>query len=196
MTLTELKAAVPASSWLREALARVAVEPAAIARYFPAAGRHCGRTALPSVPGWTADAAARALLLATLPADRVAGTAAELYRHGDAAEKLAVLQAMPLLPLGDAGVPLLHDALRTNDTRLVAAALGPYAERLDDAAWRQGVLKCLFMGVPLARVHALTERADGELATMIDTFAQERRAAGRDVPSDALALRGWVRALG
>ena len=28
-------------------------------------------------------------------------------------------------------MPLLHDALRTNDARLVAAALGPYAEHLD-----------------------------------------------------------------
>lgn len=188
MTLTELRAAVPASGWLREALARVAVEPAAIARYFPAAGRHCGRTALPGLPGWSADAAARALLLAALPADRVAGTAAELYRHGDAAEKFAVLQALPLLPLGDAGVPLVRDALRTNDPRLVAAALGPYAARLDAAAWRQGVLKCVFMEIPLNTVDKLVERADAVLAGMLARFAEERRAAGRDLPADARAL--------
>ena len=37
-------------------------------------------------------------------------------------------------------LPVVRDALRTNDTRLVAAALGPYAAaHLDDAAWRQAV---------------------------------------------------------
>ena len=79
-----------------------------------------------------------------------------------------------------AGVPLLHDAIRTNDTRLVAAALGPYAGHLDDAAWRQAVLKCVFMGVPLAAVDGLDERADAELAAMLAALADERAAAGRD----------------
>ena len=83
-----------------------------------------------------------------------------------------MLRALPLLPVGDAGVPLLHDAIRTNDTRLVAAALGPYARHLDDAAWRQAVLKCVFIGVPLAVVHDLDERADAELAA-------DARRAGR-----------------
>lgn len=159
-----------------------------VAALFPAAGRRWGRDPLPGVPGWTADEAARALLLAAVPVDRLAGEVEAAYRYGDASEKHAVLKALPLLPIGAAGVPLLHDALRTNDTRLVAAALGPYAEHLDDAAWRQGVLKCVFMGVPLAAVHGLNERADDELAAMLAAFAQERTAAGREVPADALAL--------
>jgi hypothetical protein len=155
-----------------------------IAKLFPAAGRRWGRDPLPTAPGWTADEAARALLLDDVPVDDIEAA----YRYGDASEKAAVLKALPLLPIGDAGVPLLHDALRTNDTRLVAAALGPYAEHLDDSAWRQGVLKCVFMGVPLAGVHGLNERADDELASMLAAFAQERTAAGREVPADALAL--------
>ncbi|NMO52332.1 sugar phosphate isomerase [Actinoplanes sp. TBRC 11911] len=155
-----------------------------VATQFPAAGRRWGRDPLPGLPGWTADEAARALLLASAPF----AEAEAAYRYGDADEKRAVLKALPLLAIGSEGVPLLHDALRTNDTRLVAAALGPYAEHLDDAAWRQGVLKCVFMGVPLATVHGLTERADDELAAMLAAFAQERTAAGREVPADALAL--------
>jgi hypothetical protein len=155
-----------------------------VATMFPAAGRRWGRDPLPGVPGWTTDEAARVLLLAGAPY----AEAEAAYRYGDADEKRAVLKALPLLSIGDEGVPLLHDALRTNDTRLVAAALGPYAERLDDAAWRQGVLQCVFMGVPLAAVHGLTERADDELAAMLAAFAQERTAAGREVPADALAL--------
>jgi len=187
-TLDELRAAVPTQGWLGEALDRVAGDPTAIERLFPAAGRRCGRGPLPGVPGWRTDEAARALLLAALPADRVAAGAEVLYRHGDSAEKLAVLKALPLLPIGDEAVPLLRDAIRTNDTRLVAAALGPYARHLDDAAWRQAVLKCVFMGIPLSAVDGLDDRADAELATMLAGLVAERTAAGRDMAPDALAL--------
>ncbi len=180
--------ALDADGWLARGLARLLDDPGALGSLFPAAGRRCGRGPLPSAPGWTADEAARVLLLDALPRDRLPQELEAAYRYGDAAEKRAVLKALALLPLGDEGVPLLRDALRTNDTRLVAAALGPYAARLDDAAWRDGVLKCVFMGVPLAVVHGLDDRADADLAGMLDGFARERRAAGRDVPADALDL--------
>ncbi|WP_043617043.1 EboA domain-containing protein [Nonomuraea candida] len=178
--LREALRGTPGWDWLRDALAR----PETIARSFSSAGR----APLPGAPGWTADEAARALLLAALPPDRVAEVAADLYRYGDADEKRAVLKALPLLPVGARAVPLLHDAIRTNDTRLLAAALGPYAAHLDPAAWRQAVLKCVFMGVPLAEVHDLDRRADDGLAAMLAAFAAEREAAGRPVPGDAAAL--------
>ncbi|MFC0504033.1 EboA domain-containing protein [Micromonospora costi] len=190
MTADELRAAlrgVPDPDWLDAALRRVAGEPDAITRFFPAAGRHCGRAALPDAPGWTADEAARAVLLTALPTDHARYTDT-LYRQGDAAEKRAVLKALPLLPIGAAAVPLLHDAIRTNDTRLLAAALGPYARHLDVAAWRQAVLKCVFTGVPLAVVADLDARADGELAVMLAGLAAERHAAGRAMPADATDL--------
>ncbi|MEV6375382.1 EboA domain-containing protein [Micromonospora musae] len=190
MTADHLRVAlggVPDPDWLDEALRQVATDPATITRFFPAVGRRCGRDALPDAPGWTADEAARALLLTALPSDH-AGYADALYRRGDAAEKRAVLKALPLLPIGAAGAPLLHDAIRTNDTRLVAAALGPYARHLDAAAWRQAVLKCVFTGVPLAVVADLDSRADGELAVMLGGLADERHAAGRDMPADATDL--------
>ncbi|MFI5484858.1 EboA domain-containing protein [Micromonospora echinaurantiaca] len=190
MTADQLRAALREVSdpdWLAEALRRVAAEPDSIARWFPAAGRRCGRHELAGLPGWTADEAARVLLLTSLPT-RHAERADALYRHGDAAEKRAVLKALPLLPIGAAGVPLLHDAIRTNDTRLVAAALGPYARHLDPAAWRQAVLKCVFTGVPLAVVADLDTRADAELAAMLAALAAERHAAGRSMPADATDL--------
>ena len=190
MTVEELRAALaatPGEGWLADALRRVANRPATVALLFPQAGRRCGRGPLAGAPGWNADEAARAVLLAALPADAAAEIAA-LYRYGDAAEKRAVLKALPLLDIGDAGVPLLHDAIRTNDTRLVAAALGPYARRLDDAAWRQAVLKCVFMGVPLAAVHDLDDRAEGELAVMLAGLSAERAAAGRALAADAADL--------
>ncbi|MGY0232255.1 EboA domain-containing protein [Longispora urticae] len=183
--------APPANAWLDAALDRVALEPASIGTLFPAVGRHCGRA--PLAEGWRTDDAARALLLTALPARAVLGEVRALYRYGDADEKRAVLLALPFLALDDQCVDLLGDALRTNDTRLVAAALGPYAAHLDDAAWRQGVLKCVFTGVPLAAVHGLTDRADAELAVMLAGLADERAAAGRTVPDDALALLHTLR---
>ncbi|WP_253290063.1 hypothetical protein [Verrucosispora sioxanthis] len=50
------------------------------------------------------------LLLASLRTDH-AEQAGALYRTGDAAEKRAVLKALPMLPIGAAGTPLLHDAI-------------------------------------------------------------------------------------
>jgi len=39
--------------------------------------------------------------------------------------------------------------------------------------------------VPLAAVSGIAERGDAELARLVEGFAAERRAAGRDVPDDA-----------
>jgi hypothetical protein len=181
-TLDTLRAGLKDDVRLGDDLHRAAADPGVVAALFPAAGRRYGRA--PLSDGWTTDEAARALMLAVLPP----GGIADVYRYGDTAEKLAVLKALPLLPIGDEAVPLLEDALRTNDTRLVAAALGPYSDRLGQQAWRQAVLKCVFMGVPLANVHRLTDRADAELGAMLRSFAEERHAAGRDMPPDAVAL--------
>ncbi|SEK75798.1 EboA domain-containing protein [Nonomuraea pusilla] len=179
---------MPVAAWLDTALTAAVERPETVGRSFARAGRQAGRAPLPGVPGWTADEAARALLLAALPADRLPAEIDDLYRHGDAEEKLAVLKALPMLAAGPAGLPLLHDAIRTNDTRLLAAALGPYARHLGQAAWRQAVLKCVFMGVPLTAVDGLDERADHELAVMLAAFSDERAAAGRPMPADAAAL--------
>lgn len=142
-------------------------------------------------PGWTVDDAVRALLLDALPPGgpaALAGTLTLLYRHGDAAERRGVLRALAVLDrdgrLGPAALPLVEDAIRTNDPRLVSAALGGYAARhLGAPAYRQAVLKCAFTGIPLSRVAGLDERADAELARMLDAYARELTAAGRPVPS-------------
>ncbi|NUO35098.1 MAG: EboA domain-containing protein [Dermatophilaceae bacterium] len=172
-------------------LADVAAEPDRIERHFPAAGRTAARE------GRDGDAAREALLLA-LPGDTayVVGVVWRLYDQGDAAERRAVLLALPALDaagrpngIGDAALPIVRDALRTNDTRLVAAALGPYAAaHLDDDAWRQAVLKVLFTGIPVGEVAGLATRADAELARMVRDYAAEREAAGRAVPDDAYTV--------
>ncbi|MFD5779343.1 EboA domain-containing protein [Streptomyces sp. NPDC126933] len=187
-----------AAAWLDEALAEAATArdaaPAAADNVaaswelrFAAAGRHCGRS------GDTVDSV-RTLLLQEARADLA--TLTRLYHQGAAAERRAVLLALPDRVEGPGALPLTEDALRTNDTRLVAAAVGPYAAaHLDPHAWRHAILKCLFTGVDLDAVDGLDRRAhgDAELARMLADFAAERTAAGRSVPADlhrALNLTG------
>lgn len=177
--------------WLEDRRAEVTGGERPLGEVFPAVARTVGRGELDG--GWTADEAARAVLVlafaADRPAEQVVAELTALYRYGDTAEKLAVLRSLAVPGLaqavGDRLTGLLQDAIRTNDQRLLAAALGPYGTAyLDGDAFRQAVLKCVFTGVPLALVHGLPDRADAELARMMTDFAAERSAAGRDVPAD------------
>ncbi|MER7788287.1 EboA domain-containing protein [Streptomyces sp. NPDC097640] len=169
-----------ARAWLRQALDEAAAHPGgprpAWELRVAEAGRRCGSR--------HADAA-RLLILHAAQADPA--TLARLYHQGTAAERRAVLSALPHLVPGPDAVPLVEDALRTNDTSLLAAALGPYAARhLDPHGWRHAVLKCLFTGVPVDAVAGLAERGrgDAELARMLADYAAERTAADRPVPAD------------
>lgn len=166
-----------ANEWLGEAADSLAADPERIGAVFPAVRRALGRPAADS---------ARVRLLRALP--DAAAHVAKLYRDGDNDEKRAVLLALPTLDATGTHAELLRDALRSNDSRLVAAALGPYAVHLRDEEWRHGVLKSVFMGLPMAGVHGLERRADAELARMLDALRTERAAAGRAFPQDACDL--------
>ncbi len=106
MTSADLQTAVTGAVADRWWLARCAVpgrgQPGRGRRgCSPRRGRHCGRGPLPDprpeLAGWTVDDAARVLLLTALPCPgrRWPGDRC-LYRYGDAAEKRAVLRALPL----------------------------------------------------------------------------------------------------
>ncbi|WP_399098524.1 EboA domain-containing protein [Streptomyces sp. 11x1] len=172
----------PAHAWLGRALDEAGEHPGTHGAISPwelrlaEAGRRCGTE--------HADAV-RVLILHAARADTDALT--RVYRQGTADERRAVLHALPHLVPGPEALHLVEDALRTNDTRLVAAALGPYsARRLAPHHWRHAVLKCLFTGVRVDEVADLPRRAAGdtELARMLSAFAEERTAAGRPVPED------------
>jgi L-ribulose-5-phosphate 3-epimerase len=187
--------------WLVEAEAKVRRDPASIASLFPAVGRKVGRAPLrpetdpQGLIHGTVDDLARTRLLAVLaevldPAP-LAEEVGQLYRYGDDAERRGVLRGLAALPatVVSTGVELVKDALRANDIRLVAAAMGDFTARhLDDHNWRHGVLKCLFVGVPLAAVSDVDKRSDAELLRMVSDYAEERKAAGRSVPADAISL--------
>ena len=188
-----------ARSRLDDLVREVDDDPGRISVLFPAVGRRVARG--PSDPDDPEgirhprlEDEARVALLATLAAawrdrpERFDREVAQLYRYGDADEKRGVLRALSAIEPdpGRGSLALVDDALRTNDVRLVAAALGRYGARhLSAEAWRQGVLKCLFVGVPLDVVANLDKRADAVLARMVADYCRERTAAGRSVPTDA-----------
>jgi hypothetical protein len=186
----------PARQWLADAVAAISADPTTIGRFHAAAGRRVGRHPIDGPGDWHADEAARVLLVAAL-GDAAVSELAQLHRFGDAREQRAILRALPHVagatgdrPEGAAMVQaILDDALRSNDSRLVATALGPGPSALlDPAAFRGGVLKAVFMELPLAVVADLDERLDAELVAMLDGLCRERRAAGRMVPDDVTAL--------
>lgn len=87
------------------------------------------------------------------------------------------------------GVGLAEDALRCNDPRLVTAALGGFGARfLAQHAWRHGVMKLIFMDVPLRGISGLVTRVDAELGRMAADYISERRAAERSVSADVEML--------
>ncbi len=160
---------------------------------FPAAERRYGRTPLPGWAGWSVPDAVRTRLLSALPltGTALADRARWLYARGGAAERKSVLLALPFLPVGAAAVGIVRDAVRSEDARLLAAALGPYAGRhLDQESWRRAVVSCLATGVPLIRVDVLADRHDRELALLAQEFAERRRAARRPVPDDLWLVTG------
>lgn len=128
----------------------------------------------------------------------------ERYRDGDSEARIAVLQELnrhaysgTSLPDDEraVGVGLVRDALRSNEPRLVEAAMGAFAGRyLGDHDWRHGVMKLVFMGVPLTAVDRLVDRRDAELARMAEDLAEEREAAGRPIPDDLRSLLPAARA--
>ncbi len=124
--------------------ARSTAEPQRIVVLFPAAGRAVGRAPIEpetdplGLRHGTVDDRARAelvgALLAALPPARAAPQLADLYRYGDDAERRGVLCGLNAAPDAAArvetvGLELVADALRTNDPRLVAAALGDVRRR-------------------------------------------------------------------
>jgi sugar phosphate isomerase/epimerase len=190
--------------WLRESTAAIAADPASLGKIFAMAGRRLGHGPLrpdadpTGVLFGTVSDDARGQLIGrlgeVLPPDELAEALLSLYDGGDSAERRGVLKGLgalatrsPELPavVVTAGVRLTSEALRTNESSLVAAGAGPFAAAyLDQHSWRHAVLKLVFMGISLSTVTDLHERADDELARMACDFAAERKAAGRAIPED------------
>jgi hypothetical protein len=206
--LAELAARAPAEgmAWLEEQLAAArAGDRAAVKKAFPGMGRRLGRGELGAegaltradgadVPlrAWRVDDAGRAALIAAF-ADGRDELARELYFSGDMRERAGVLRGLALAGQGDAALDTVRDACRANARELFEAAVAdnPYASAgLNDNEFRQAVLKSVFLGVPLASIARIDERADAELTRMLLSYVTEREMAVRTVPPDIWPVAG------
>ncbi|MBY5164344.1 EboA domain-containing protein [Salsipaludibacter albus] len=180
-----------ARAWFAESRDRIGDDPAAVRVLFPAVSRRVGRG--PLAPGgdgddpfvWHRDDAGRALLLAAVDPGARPGELRDCYTHGDARERRGVLRSLEVVEVDDeVTAELVDDALRTNDVRLVAAALGPAGVAvLDDDGFAQAVLKAVFVDLDLERIAGIPDRVTPELSRMMADFVHERVAAGRAVPA-------------
>jgi hypothetical protein len=141
-----------------------------------------------------ADAARCALLLAAfevLASDEQVALATEIFRRGETHERVSLLRALALLPEPARFAPLAAEACRSHVLDVIAA-LGcenPFPARtLSELAFNQLVMKMIFVGLPLERMHGLPSRLNSELARMAKDFGDERRAAGRPVPEDVARI--------
>lgn len=182
---------------LEAKLESVAQSPKNIIRIFPSAAREIARGPADAndpagIAGPTIDDAVRAALLVRYAESFPENLAQEiraLYEYGDTEEKRAILRALDQLPAGAEPHFLVQDALRTNDRRLIAAAMGTWSQHnLPEEEWRQGILKCLFVGVSLDAIPGCESRNDRQMARMAAGYAHELLLAGRSIPSDIRAL--------
>ncbi len=198
---SRLGAEAPALSQL---VAEVRADRARLPVLFPGLPRRFGKQALGGGPadlpaaieGWRrCDAAAALLLLEAAATDQELTT---LHAHGDLEERIMVLRALALLPLGRATAQLLGEVQRTNMVLHLEAAvcdsdLLVRAVRLPDFGADAGnrlLLKVAFLDLPLARLHGAAALANPELSRMLQDLATEREAAGRAVWRDTWRMIG------
>lgn len=148
-----------------------------------------GRYGALKVGAWRLDEAVKVWLLTELTerAEDPNARLFEIYSQGDTEAKVACLRALNFTKGSvDQGLQLVHDAGRTYLNALMEAGWrdNPFAaQHLSAEAYRKAVLKALFCQVDIGGFIGLEQRADEELARSLCAYANEREAAGREVPS-------------
>jgi hypothetical protein len=195
-----------ALSWLVDACARIdSCEPAAAERTlflaFAATRRRVGATDLSVdaeelsagqalIPGWdprhwSVDQTARVRLVLALrsaDADAFLTSLDKLFAASGLEELVALYQALALLPHSGRLRDRAAEGIRNNMRSVFAAVAlaNPYPSAwLEEGAWNQMVLKCLFVDCPLGQIIGLDRRSNPALTRMLCDYAHERWAAKR-----------------
>jgi hypothetical protein len=145
---------------------------------------------------WSVLDAARAVLVLSRRDAAEPGVVAaleECFRHADVGELVALHRTLALLPDPRRFAWRAGEGCRSSMRVVFEAAACdtplPFTV-FDDVAWRQLVIKALFVEAPLWRVYGLDQRLDAELARMALDLADERRSAGRAVYPELWLCRG------
>ena len=125
----------------------------------------------------------------------------EAFRYADEGELCALYRSLAHLPAPERFAWRAGEGCRTNMVSVFEAVTldTPYPARFfDDVAWRQAVIKCVFVGAPLWRMWGLDGRLTPDLARMALDLADERRSAHREVQPElwlCLGTHGGERGL-
>lgn len=197
-----------AQAWLADARAELAAG-ASDERFcvlLSSASRHIARGSLAPTPEerckawgavegldperWTLLEAARVRLVLAHPElanERGLRALEEAFRYTDVGEACALYRSLAHVPVPQRFAWRVGEGCRSSMQAVYEAAATdtPYPFRhFDPIAWRQCVIKGLFVGAALPRIFGLDQRLDAELARMALDLADERRSAGRPVPID------------
>lgn len=115
------------------------------------------------------------------------------FPFADEGELCALYKTVPFLPEPQRFSRHMKEACRSNMRSVFCAAAcdNPFpVTHFDDIAWRQLVMKAVFIEVPLARIYKLEQRLSPTLATMAEDYIAERTSAGRSIPADIELLMG------
>lgn len=134
----------------------------------------------------TLDAQRVRLVLARARADSdgLPDALEEAFRYADEGELCALYRSLQFLPGPERFLWRAGEGCRSNmKTVFEANGLDTAfpAANFDDIAWRQLVIKCVFVESPLWRCSGLDARVDDELARMALDLVEERRSAGRAI---------------
>jgi len=153
---------------------------------------------------WTTLEALRLTLLQCLPelaGERGVRVLEEAFEYADIGEMCALYKSLAHLPNPGRFVWRAGEGARSSMRAIFESAVcdTPFPVRhFDDIAWRQAVIKCMFIEAPMWRVWGLDTRLDAELARMALDLVEERRSAGRAINPElwmTLGRHGGVRGL-
>ncbi len=136
---------------------------------------------------WSTLECARVALVLSLPdlgAERGVRVLEEAFKYADIGEMCALYKSLAHLPAPERFVWRAGEGARSSMRAIFEAACcdTPFpVKRFDDVAWRQAIIKCLFIEAPMWRVWGLDTRLDAELARMALDLVEERRSAGRAI---------------
>lgn len=153
---------------------------------------------------WTTLECLRVALVLSLPGlvgARGVRALEEAFRYADIGEMCALYKALALAPAPDRFVWRAGEGARSSMRAIFESACcdTPFpVKHFDDLAWRQAVIKCMFIEAPMWRVWGLDTRLDPELARMALDLVEERRSAGRAINPElwiCLGRHGGARGL-
>lgn len=179
------------AAWLEDRH-RVPATLRTVAMALGQAPRRVGTAPLPTPApgwprGWRVDQAVRVDLARSLGAADLD----TLFATADAEELVALYQGLAYLT--HASPARAAEGVRSNlVTVFRAVALdNPYpAAHLDEGAFNQLVLKAVFTGSDLDRIHGLRPRWNPDLQRMLSDLVRERTAAHRPIDPRVLTLLG------